>query len=466
MHTTYIVFSLSALECGGLVLIINTSSVNSIIHFCLGPLGEPKPKIAAPAMSCALADRKRKKCKIKPQCRQFVELILKLSGILGSDALALGRMKLSLAILKGQDESTAIDPEVYHDTKTVQEFFEVMSEYWPCYTDHDLLAMVIEATENKEAIDTLECFLQSKDPRSAIPVAKCPDAPFWSACSNSDSDAKAKESTTDTSTGMLKGGNGVGDSPQAVEGKQKDPPQAIESKQNACSALQKAYELPKQEQKMTLQMISSAISQYAVADPINSIIPADRPQQSPTDPCQCGGKDGQRLGLSDETAATKQKSSSANLAISDQQPQPNSPDPESGEALVGLEYRHNRPVQSHELPPKRVPVVAEVSLESITYSMYNCLKGVVASVLKTPREAMCLSGAFKGSCIIVWHVSEEIAAGIKRIRLTPDDQARLLQCAIMKMSCGEECLFSVAEEELVSMYVCLCVCCFNLHVEN
>ena len=233
----------------------------------------------------------KKKCRINLQSLRFVELILKLSSILASDpeseALALRRMKLSLATLKGQDESTAIDPEVYQGTTTVEEFFEVMSKYWPCYADHELLTMVIEMTENKEAIDALKCFLQSNDPGTVIPVAN------------------------------------------------------------------------------------------------------------------------------------------------------------SGRSL--------------ELPPKRESLVAEISLDYITCGMYKYVKGMIASALKTPNEALSLLEVVKGSCILVWHVSEEIAAGIKTIQLSPDDQEMLLQCAVTKMSCGEECLFS---KRLVSvyMYVCLCVC--------
>ena len=427
----------------------------------LGLLDEPRPKPAAPTTSCATTDHKyetatrKKKCSIDPQCRQFIRLILKLSSILSrnpeSDALVLGRMKLSLAILKGQDESTAIDPQVYRGTKTVQEFFAVMSEYWPCYTDHDLLTMVIDATENKEAIDTLKCFLQSKDPRSVIPVAKYPDAPFRPACHESRNDIRVRERTAATSTGMLKGGNEVGDSPQAIEGKYASTSEA--NQQKVCSVSQKkACELSNPsdnfppEQTTASQKNSDALSQCADTNPTISTTPA---QQS--------GKESQLFeGLSDEIASTRQRSCSTNPVIS-QQPQLHTPDPESKEELEGLEHLHHHPGKCHELPPKRVPLVVEMSLSSITCGMYNCLKDVVASVLETPREALSLCGAFKGSCIIVWHVSEEIAAGIKRIRLTPDDQEMLLQCAVMKMSCGEECLFSVAEEELVSMYICVTV---------
>ena len=102
-----------------------------------------------------------------PQCRQFVKLINKLSRILSkdpeSDADVLASMKLALAVLKGQDESIAIEPEVYRDTQTVTDFFTVMAKYWNCYNDHNLLRMLIEATENEEAITVLDNFLQSRD---------------------------------------------------------------------------------------------------------------------------------------------------------------------------------------------------------------------------------------------------------------------------------------------------------------
>ena len=69
---------------------------------------------------------KKKLKRMSPQCRQFVKLIGKLSRILSkdpeSDADVLASMKLALATLKGQDESIAIEPEVYRGTQTVTEF--------------------------------------------------------------------------------------------------------------------------------------------------------------------------------------------------------------------------------------------------------------------------------------------------------------------------------------------------------
>ena len=64
---------------------------------------------------------------------------------------------------------------------------------------------------------------------------------------------------------------------------------------------------------------------------------------------------------------------------------------------------------------------------------------------------MSLHEVYKGSCIIVWHVSKEIAAVIKKIQLSQDDQEMLLQCAILSLSCDDKCLFEIARKELVSV---------------
>lgn len=404
-----------------------------------------------------------------------MRLILKLSSILSrdreSDAIVLGRMKLSLAILKGQDESVGIDPEVYRGATTVQEFFEVMAKYWNCYADHDLLVMVIEATENEEAMEALQCFLRSKDPGMVIPLARCPDVPFRPACSGSETGRRLGSSAE-----IPKEEKGMGDSPQQIAGRnaivleanqrkvcsisQKiscDPPPALEetsplegksalileaNQKKVCSLSQKkACDLPKPSQddlppEETLE--KTDLSQPADTDRTNSTTPANTSQQN---------DDGDLLeSLLAEEATTRQRSSSTNLVIS-QQPQTMAPELEWNDDF------HHHPDRSHELPPSRVPLVVEVGLDHMTCGMYDCLKDVVASVIKTPREALSLLGAFKGSCILVWHVSEQIAAGIKRIQLTPDDQEMLLQSAVLKMSCGEECLFSITEEELVSVCV-------------
>ena len=421
-------------------------------------------------------------------------LILKLSSILSrdreSDALVLGRMKLALATLKGQDESVGVDPVVYHGTKTVQEFFEVMSTYWNCYADHDLLIMVIEVTENKEAIDALHCFLKTRDPGMVVPLVRCPDVPFRPACSGNEQGRRLG-----TAAEIMKEENGEGVSPQQIAGRnaivleanqrkvcsisQKKPSDIPESSQDdlpaeqkekpallqmegrsalileanqkrVCSISQKkACELPKAsqdefcpEQKTTSE---TDPSQLADTDTTNSTTPADTAQQN-------GNGDEFMESLLAQETITRQRSSSSDLIIS-QQPQLMPPELELSEHWQSL---HHHPDRSHELPPGRIPLVVEVGLDHMTCGMYDCLKDVVASVCRTPRAAMSLLGAFKGSCILVWHVSEEIAAGIKRIQLSPDDQEMLLQCAVMKMSCGEDCLFNISEDELVS--VCVCVC--------
>lgn len=158
-----------------------------------------------------------------PQCRQFVKLIGKLSRILSkdpeSDADVLASMKLALATLKGQDESIAIEPGVYRGTQTVTDFFTVMAKYWNCYDDHDLLKMLIEATENEEAISVLENFLQSRD-SFIIPTEKCPETPFQSPCQGSGSYSRPKELTVGPSSEIPKGGNRLGGSPQQATGRQ------------------------------------------------------------------------------------------------------------------------------------------------------------------------------------------------------------------------------------------------------
>ena len=117
---------------------------------------------------------RRKPKRMPPQCHQFVRLIGKLSRILSkdpeTDADVLASMKLALAALKGQDESIAIEPGVYRGTQTVTEFFTVMAKFWNCYDDHDILVMVIESTENEEAISVLSNFLQSRDRGLTFPT--------------------------------------------------------------------------------------------------------------------------------------------------------------------------------------------------------------------------------------------------------------------------------------------------------
>ena len=290
-----------------------------------------------------------------PQCREFVKLIGKLSRILSKDpdsvADVLASMKLALATLKGQDESIAIEPGVYQDTQTVTDFFTVMANYWNCYDDHDLLEIVIEATENEEAIRVLNDFLQNRNPRLIIPTEECPEA-LKSPCSG-----RSNDSTT-TFIETEKDANGSGDSFQQI-----------------------------------------ADTQHRFFIPQHSL---------------------------------------------------------PSEEVESLQYLHYHPGLSNELPRNRVPVTAEVHVSQINGRMYECVKGNVATPLKVPRAAMSLWGIYPGSCIIVWHVSKEIAAGIKRIQLSQDDQEKLLQCAVLTLSCDDKCLFAFTKEELVSLYVCVC----------
>ena len=291
------------------------------------------------------------------QCCQFVQLINKLSTILSTDpaseALVLNHMKRALKTLK------SINPEVYQDVKTVVEFFVVMAKYWSCYDDHDLLEMVIESTENEEAISVLKTFLRNRDHGMVIPMEKCPEAPFRSPCS----DSKEKELTAGASTEMVN----------------EDPSQQIED----------------------TQLGVVPISQHS--------LPSERVCELPQD----------------------------------------SLPPEEAESL---QHFHHHPGCSNELPPNRVPVVADIDVNPMISWKYDHLKDVVATVLNKPKEALSLFEVYtgSGSCRLVWHVSKEIAAVIKKIQLSQDDQEMLLQCAVLTLSCDDKCLFEIAREELVS----------------
>lgn len=152
-------------------------------------------------------------------------------------------------------------------------------------------------------------------------------------------------------------------------------------------------------------------------------------------------------------------SSPADLVVS-QQPQLTAPDPKLSEETEDLEHLHNHS-HSLELPPNRVPFIVEVSLDRMTCGMYNTIKDVVASVVRTPREALSLLGISEGSCILIWHVSEGIAAGIKRIQLSAYDDYTLSRCAITMMSCGDDFLFNQSVSVCVAVLVlvcCMCVC--------
>ena len=345
------------------------------------------------------------------QCCQFVKLINKLSRILSkdpeSDADVLCSMKLALATLKGQGEFIAIEPEVYQGKQTVTDFFTVMAKYWNCYDDHDLLKMLVQSTENEEAIGVLNNFLQSRD-SFIIPTEKCPEAPFQSPCQGSRSYSRPKDLTAGASSEIPAckvddGKKGKENACKAADGEK--------SKENACQ-VQILLEQPIQPQCADTDLIpQSEIYQqnnekvvFAVGEPVTE----------------------------------QPKLSSAS-------------DPESSECLQCFHYHASC---SNELPPNRASLIAKVhcpQIQGVASWMYSCFKNVVATVTGTPKPAMSLHGVYEGSCTIVWHVSKEIAAAIKKIQLSQDDKEMLLQCAILSLSCDEKCLFEIAREELVSV---------------
>ena len=342
------------------------------------------------------------------QCRQFVKLIGKLSRILSkdpeSDADVLHSMKLALATLKGQDESIAIEPDVYRGAQSVAEFFTVMAQYWNCYDDHDLLVTLIDSTENEEANSVLSNFLQSRD-SFIIPTEKCPEAPFQSPCQGSSSDSRPKDLTAGASSEIPAckvddGKKGKENACKAADGE--------ESKENACQVQ----------------------------------IPLEQPIQ-----LQCADSD-----LIPQSEIYQQNNEKVVITVSEpvtEQPkQSSAPDPESSECLQCFHYHASC---SNELPPNRASLIAKVDCPQIASWMYSCFKNVVATVTGTPKPAMSLHGVYEGSCTIVWHVSKEIAAAIKKIQLSQDDKEMLLQCAILSLSCDEKCLFEIAREELVSV---------------
>lgn len=325
-----------------------------------GYLGKRKQHPSSPEIN-TLSNRfeqPQKRRRISPQCREFLKLISKLSRILSKDPESvdmLASMKLALATLKGQDESIAIEPEVYQDTLTVTQFFTVMAKYWNCYDDHDLLVTLIDSTENEEAICVLNSFLHSRDPRRNIPTEKCPEAPFKSPCLD-----RSKDSTT------------------AFVEIGKDVHSLRESLQQIADTQNRFFSVPQQ------------------------ILPP--------------------------------------------------------EEVESLQHFHYHPGCSNELPRNRVPVIAEVHVNQINGQMYGYVKSNTATVLNTPRSAMSLHGVYEASCLIVWHVSKQIAAGIKRIHLSPNDKEMLLKCKVLNLSCDDKCLFEIAREELVSVCVYMCVC--------
>ena len=343
------------------------------------------------------------KSKRMPQpCRQFVKLINKLSTVLSkdpeSDTLVLGRMKLSISTLKGQDETISIEPEVYRGAQTVTDFFMVMAKYWNCYDDHDLLEMVIESTENEEAMKLLNGFLHSRGRGVIMPMDKCPEAPFQSTCQGNSSDSRPKDLAASAPSEIP--ASKIADDEKC--------------KENACQVQ----------------------------------IPSEQPTSSQNSSTQQQCADTNLIPQSD---SSQQNNKKVVTTMDEPVTQSSGPDPESNECF------HYHPDDCNKLPPNRASLIAKVDCNPIASWMYSCVKNVVATVTGTPKPAMSLHGVYEGSCIIVWHVSKEIAAVIKKIQLSQDDQEMLLQCAILTLSCDDKCLFEIAREELVSVCGWECV---------
>ena len=334
------------------------------------------------------------------QHRQFVKLINKLSTVLSkdpeSDTLVLGRMKLSISTLKGQDESISIKPEVYRGAQNVTEFFMVMGQYWNCYDDHDLLEMVIESTENEEAMKLLNGFLHSRDRGLIMPMDKCPEAPVQSACQGNSSDSRPKDLAP----------NAFSEIPTSKIA------DCEKSKENACQVQ----------------------------------IPSEQPTSSQNSSTQHECADTDLISQSDTSQQNNKK-----VVTTTDEPVTQQPKLSSGPDTKSNECFHYHPDDYNKLPPNRASLIAKVDCNQIASWMYSCVKNVVATVTGTPKPAMSLHGVYDGSCIIVWHVSKEIAAVIKKIQLSQDDQEMLLQCAILSLSCDDKCLFEIDREELVSV---------------
>ena len=277
-------------------------------------------------------------------------LINKLRRILQKDPDSkevLVSMKLAIDNLREQEKDTAIEDEEYNSAQPVDEFFKSMAPYWTCYDDHELLRMVIEETENKEAIGVLSTFLQSRDRGTGIPMENCSKSPFESPCG-----------------------------------------------------------------------VSSTDSTKAFADM---------------------GRDRDDLGNSlQQIADTQNRFSSVSLPQKEDK---------------SLQHYHFHPGCSNALPRNRFPLVAKAHVNQLNGRIYDHFKGVIANVMKKPRAVMSLWGIYPGCCVIVWHVSKEIAAGIKRIRFSPDDKEMLLQCGILTLSCDDKCLFAFPQEKLVSDFL-------------
>ena len=443
---------------------------------------KPTPEMAPPTS--------QKPKRMPQQCRQFVRLIGKLSNVLSkdpaSDALVLGRMKLSIATLKGQDETISIEPEVYRGAQTVTDFFMVMAKYWNCYDDHDLLEMVIESTENEEAMKILNDFLQNRDRGVIMPTEKCPEAPFQSPCQGS---SRPTELKTGASSEVPKGGNRLGGSPQLTTGRQLRKFAISPQNEKACKLSNLSQDCLPQEKVYKFQDTDRACKlgdsektcKFEDGDKACKVEDGEKTCKFDDDEKVCKVEDGEKSKenacqvqipseqpTSSQSSSTQQQCADTDLIpqsdkdaekvvitidepVTHQPKQSSTPNPESNECF------HFHPGCCNKFPPNRASLIAKVDCQQMASWMYSCVKNVVATVTGAPKPAMSLHGVYEGSCIIVWHVSKEIAAVIKKIQLSLDDQEMLLQCAILSLSCDDKCLFEIAREELVSVCVCVCV---------
>ena len=365
---------------------------------------KPTPEMAPPTS--------QKPKRMPQQCRQFVRLIGKLSNVLSkdpaSDALVLGRMKLSIATLKGQDESISIEPEVYRGAQTVTDFFMVMAKYWNCYDDHDLLELVIESTENEEAMKILNDFLQNRDRGVIMPTEKCPEAPFQSPCQGS---SRPTELKTGASSEVLKAGNHLGGSPQLATGKQLRKFAVSPHNEKACelSNLSDSQDCLPQEKVYKFQDTDRACKvgdnekayKFEDGEKVCKVedgekskenacqvqIPSEQPtsSQSSSEQLQCADtdlipqsdKDPEKVVITMDEPVTHQPKQLSAL------------NPESSECLQCF---HFHPGCCNTLPPNRASLITKVDCQQMASWMYSCVKNVVATVTGTPKPAMSLRG--------------------------------------------------------------------------
>ena len=386
----------------------------------------------------------QEKRRMRPQCCQFVTLINNLSEVLSkdpeSDTLVLGRMKLSIATLKGQDESISIEPEVYRGAQNVTDFFMVMGKYWNCYDDHDLLEMVIKSTKNKEAMKILNDFLENRDRGVIMPTEKCPEAPFQSQGSS-----RPMELKTGASSEIPKGGNRLGGSPQLPTGKQLRKFAVSPQNEKACELSNLSQDcLPQDFQDTDRACKVEDGEKTCKFEDGEKVCKVEDGEKSKENACQVQIPPEQPT--SSQSSSTQLQCADTNLI-----PQSDKDAEKVEEPVTHQPSFHFHAGCCNKLPPNRASLIAKVDCKQMASWMYSCVKNAVATVTGTPKPAMSLHGMYKGCCMIVWHVSKEIAAVIKKIQLSLDDQEMLLQCAVLTLSCDDKCLFEIAREELVSV---------------